>query len=139
MIAAWKVPSTLYVVWANMGMARRRVAKRVRIEGEDRRGILLLCVCMCVVKMFRRALCSVATSLPFRRETIRLTESKVAVCYYVPNAAVCARAILCGWINVKYSECLQRQIANVVQVRSEVASGVTKSRCGWMDGSVYMS
>lgn len=43
-IAAWKVPSTLYVVWARMGIAKRRVAKRVRIEGDDRRDILLLCV-----------------------------------------------------------------------------------------------
>ena len=41
MIAAWKVPSTLYVVWASMGMAKRRVAKSVRIEGDDLRDILI--------------------------------------------------------------------------------------------------
>lgn len=48
------------------------------------------------------------------------------------RCCMCA-SILRGVINVEYSECLQRQIANVVQVRSEVTSGVTKSRCGWTD------
>ena len=65
---------------------------------------------------------------------LRLSESNVAVWYHVTGAVVCAQVVLCGVINVEYSECLQRQIANVVQVRSEVAAiGATKSRCGWTD------
>lgn len=38
-MAAWKVPWT-YVVWARAGTSSRRVATRVRIEGDDRGDIL---------------------------------------------------------------------------------------------------
>ena len=56
------------------------------------------------------------------------------------NGRCCMRtSILCGVINVECSECLQRQIANVVQVRSEVASKWCNEEQVWMDGSVYMS
>ena len=137
MIAAWKVPSTLYVVWASMGMAKRRVAKSVRIEGDDLRDILVLYVNV------RCGDDSSSYQLSSGRTASQTEDAKgvgvVEGCgVRLDNGRWCLhQSVLCGEINVEYSECLQRQITNVIRMRSQVRwsewCNRKQSRCGWID------
>jgi len=93
------------------------VAKKVRIEGDDRCDILLLCVnvrCRDVLSSCRLG-CHQAAFETIDGKAVEVEGCGVLLC----NGRCCCMctSILCGGINVEYSECLQSRITNVIQVR----------------------